>query len=285
MDGSGSDLGYEDVSSGDSVYFETECGKTFSVGGSIQTSLFINPQVSVSSTCELKSFDIVLHNSRKSCSQEKYMSMISVDRETGRNSAMHDSSSNGIYISFRQSIMEFMYKGWNLDVVVDTNGVRCVIFRYLPECDGTSDKSELKNLLCSLHFLTEASVYRSKLFFCLRNLEKALSTPSLHNTTDESGSHGIMFHTWGGSPLTSSTVRMGVGDQWLFTQATISGIYIAGCEVKDSLVNRFEEFNASFSVGGEFRAINFECKVLRVCINNFLMLVYNLSFLFSLSFI
>ncbi|KAI3452089.1 hypothetical protein Pfo_008754 [Paulownia fortunei] len=257
MDGSGGDLSYEELSSRETIFFESECGQTFSVG-SKQASLVTNPQVFVNSTCELKSFDMILHNSRKSCSLETHMSMMPIDRETGRKSALHDTSSNGIYITIQKSMVEFMFKGWNMDVVIDITGAQCIIFKYLTEYDGTSDKSELKNLLCSLNFLTEASVYHSKLCFCLRNLEKALPLASLHSTADESTSHGITFHMWGDSPLIVSTERL--GNHWLFGKIVISGIYMAGCQVKDILVNAFEEFHASYSVGGDFQAISCECK-------------------------
>ncbi|KAL7101240.1 hypothetical protein ACP275_08G043400 [Erythranthe tilingii] len=259
MDGSGGDLSYEEGSITESLYFETGSGQTLSVR-SKNASLITNPQVFVNSTYELKSFDIVLHNSRKSCGLETYVSMIPVDSETGRKSTLNDSSSNGIYICFQQSMVEFMYKGQNLDVVIDTNGVQCIICRYSTECDGMPNKSDLKSLLQSLIFLTEASVYHSKVCFCLRNLEKVLSSASLHTdtTTDESGSHGITFPTRVDSPLIVSTESL--ENQWLFTKVTISGIYIAGCQVKDILVNKFEEFNGSFSVGRDFQAISCECR-------------------------
>ncbi|KAL8044377.1 hypothetical protein ABFX02_08G042900 [Erythranthe guttata] len=257
VDGSGGDISYEEGSITESLYFETGSGQTLSVR-SKNASLITNPQVFVNSTYDLKSFDIVLHNSRKSCGLEMQMSMIPVDSETGRKSTLNDSSSNGIYISFQQSMVEFMYKGRNLDVVIDTNGVQCIICRYSTECDGMPNKSDLKSLLHSLVFLTEASVYHSKVCFCLRNLEKVLSSASLHTTTDESGSHGITFPTRVDSPLIVSTESL--ENQWLFTKVTISGIYIAGCQVKDILVNKFEEFNGSFSVGRDFQAISCECR-------------------------
>ncbi|KAK6129040.1 hypothetical protein DH2020_037201 [Rehmannia glutinosa] len=247
IDGSGGNQSYEEVSSRETVYSESECGRTFVVT-SKHSSLATKPQVFVNTTCELKSFDMVLHYSRKSCSQETYLSMMPNERETGRKSTMHDTSSNGIYISIQQLVMEFMFNGRNLDVVIDTTGVRCIIFKYLTEFDGISHKSELKNLLRSLSFLTEASVYHSKLCFCLINLEKALPSASLHSSADEFCFHGVTFHTWDDSPLIASTERP--GDHWLFTNIVVSGIYMAGCQVKDILVNQLEEFNASFSVGG-----------------------------------
>ncbi|KAK4393366.1 hypothetical protein Sango_1807400 [Sesamum angolense] len=103
----------------------------------------------------------------------------------------------------------------------------------------------------------EASVYHSKIGFSLRNLEKALSSMSLQSTVEESSSHGIASNV-GDAPFIVNTETL--RDHWLFTNFVISGIYIAGYQVKDMLVNEFEELKASFSVGGEFQAISCECK-------------------------
>ncbi|KAL0332240.1 UNVERIFIED_CONTAM: Vacuolar protein sorting-associated protein 13a [Sesamum calycinum] len=255
-DGSGDDPCYEEASCRETVYFEFGCGQTFS--RSKRTSSVTNSQVFANSTCELKSFDMVLHNSRRNCNSENYMSRISIDREAGENLGMHDNSRTGVYISIQQAKVDFLMKGWDVDVVIDMTGVQCIIFRYLIEFDGTSDRSELKNILHSLNFLTEASVYHSKICFSLRNLEKALSSMSLQSTVEESSSHGIVPQMWGDAPFIVNTETL--RDHWLFTNFVISGIYITGYQVKDMLVNEFEELKASFSVGGEFQAISCECK-------------------------
>ncbi|KAL3616453.1 hypothetical protein CASFOL_039843 [Castilleja foliolosa] len=237
VNGSGGNQSYEEVSSRETNYSESECGQTSFVR-SKQSSLITSPQVFVDSNCELNSFEMVFHHSRKSCSQETCLnpSMIPHEREAARKPTIHDTSNNGVHISMQHLMMEFMFNGRNLDVVIDTTGVRCMIFKYLTEFDGTSHKSELNNLSCSSNFLTEASVYRSKLCFYLRKPEKALPPASLHTLADESSSH------------------------WLSTTIVLSGIYMAGCLVKDILVDQLEELNASFSVGGEFQAISCECK-------------------------
>ncbi|KAG8384490.1 hypothetical protein BUALT_Bualt04G0123100 [Buddleja alternifolia] len=233
MDRSNDLLSCEEVSSVETVYSESES----KLSRSKQASLVTNTQFFVNSTCELKSFDIVLHNSRKSCSLE-----------------------NGIYISIQQLMIEFIFKEWNMDVIIDAIGLRSTIFRYLPELDGNSDKSELKNLLLSLNFLTEASVSHSKLCLSSRHLEKASTSASLHNTTNESSSPSTMLLTWGDSPLIINTGSL--GNHCLLASIVVSGIYIAGCQVKDILVNenRFEKFSASFSVGGKFETISCESK-------------------------
>ncbi|GFP80965.1 hypothetical protein PHJA_000239800 [Phtheirospermum japonicum] len=237
VNGSGGNQSYEEVSSRETNYSESECGQTIFVR-SKQSSLVTSPQVFVDSNCELNSCDMVLYYSRKSCSQENCLnpSMTPSERETGGKPTVHDPSNNGVHISMQHLMTEFMFNGRNLDVVIDTTGVRCIIFKYLTEFDGTSHKSELNNLSCSPNFLTEASVYRSKLCFCLRKPEKALPSASLHTPADETSSH------------------------WLFTNIVLSGMYMAGCLVKDILVDQLEELNASFSVGGELQAISCECQ-------------------------
>lgn len=246
--GSGCNLHCEEARSRETAYVESDCEQTFSVRSN-QRPLVAKSQVFVNSSFDLKSVDIVLHSSRKSCNLETYMKTIPSDRETGKKSALNDISRNGIYLSIQHSMLEFNITGQDMDVVIDTTGFRCIIFRYLSDSYGSSDKSELKNLLCSLNFLTEASVYHSKLGFHLRNLKKALPSASLHSTSSESS-----------SPLIMSTESP--SDPWLFTNISTSGIYMAGCPVQDVLVNDLGEFNASLSVGGQFQAVSCECKVL-----------------------
>lgn len=250
--------GRKAASGRETVYVESECRQTFSVGSN-QGSLVTYPQVFVKGKLELKSLDMVFHKSRKSCSSETSISTIPADRETGRRPAMNDMSHNGIYISIQHSAMEFIYKGLDMDLIIDTTGFQCIIFRYLAEFHGTSDISELKNLLGFLDFLTEASISHSKFRFGLTNLEKALPSASLCSTAAESSCHG------------TESLR----DHWLFINIVISQIYIAGCPIKDILVHDFEEFNAAFSVGGEFQAISCECKVLYLLYIRFLFMLCN----------
>ncbi|KAL3833397.1 hypothetical protein ACJIZ3_008133 [Penstemon smallii] len=252
-DGSNGRLNNEEESSGETVYFESENGETFLNRN--KQALLVTNQFIVNSTCEIRSFDIVLHNSRKMFSQENYMNMMSIDREIGGKSAMHDSSGNGIYISVQQLIVELIFRGGNIDVVFDTAGVRSTIFRYLTESEGCFDKSELKKLLCSLNLLTEASVSHAKLCLCLRTFEKALRSASVHYTADASSLHGKTLNMIGESSSVMNTERL--GDHCLITNIICSGIYMGGCQIKDILINdkRFEELNVSFSAGREFQKV------------------------------
>ncbi|KAL8476053.1 hypothetical protein ACS0TY_028647 [Phlomoides rotata] len=255
--GSCPDLHCGEARSRETAYVESECEQTFSVRSN-QRPLVTKSQVLVNSSFDLKSLDIVLHNSRKSCSLETYMNTMPLDGETGKKSALNDILWNGIYVSIQHSMLEFNITGQDMDVVIDTTGSRCIIFRYLSDSYETSDKSELKYLLCSLDFLTEASVHHSKFCFHLRNLKKALPSASSHSTFSESSSDDAEFHVWDDSPLIMSTDSP--SDHWLFTNIATSGIYMAGCPVQDVLVNDLDEFNASLSVGGEFQAVSCECK-------------------------
>lgn len=248
------DLSREAASGRDTILVESESRLS---DRSSHVSHVIYPQVLLKGKLELKSLDMVLHKSRKSYSSETYTDTLSTDRETGSRSAVNDISHNGIYISMQHSVMDFIYKGQDMDVIIDTTGFRCIIFRYLTEFHGTSGKSELKNLLGFLDFLTEASISHCKFCFCLRNLDEALPSASLCNTAAESSYHG-----------TES-----LQDHWLFVKIVISQIYMAGCPIKDILVHDFEEFNAAISVGGDFQAISCECKVLCLLYRRFFVYV------------
>ncbi|KAL6551686.1 hypothetical protein OROGR_007840 [Orobanche gracilis] len=240
VNGPGGNQSNEAISSRETLYSESESRETSFVRCK-PPSLVTNPQVIVDTNCQLNSFDMVIHCSRRSYSQETYLSMVPNEKGTGGKSTMPDTPSNGIYISIQHLVMEGVFNGRNLDVVIDATGVRCVIFKYLTEIDETFLIFELKNLLRSLNFVNEATIYHGKLCFCLRNPEKGLSSASLHSPADE-----------------SSTERL--ADHWLCTNIVLSGVCMAGPHVKDILVDQFEEFNASFSVGGELHAISCECK-------------------------
>ncbi|XP_057771209.1 LOW QUALITY PROTEIN: uncharacterized protein LOC130991025 [Salvia miltiorrhiza] len=234
-------LPYSATSGRDTICVESDSRLS---GRSSHGSRVTYPQVFLNSKLELKLLDMVLHKSRKSYSSETYTNNLPTERETGSSSALNDISRNGIYISMQHSVTEFIYKGQDMDVIIDTTGFRCIIFRYVTEFQGTSEKSELKNLLGFLDFLTEASISHSKFCFCLKNLDEAFPSASLSNTAVESSSHG------------TESLR----DHWLFVKIVISQIYMAGCPIKDTLVHDLEEFNAVFSVGGEFQTISCECK-------------------------
>lgn len=245
MNVSGRDRSHQEASGRDTVHAESEYSQTSSVRNSCG-SLVTYSQVVFTSKLELKSLDMVLHKSRKIYGSETYASTLPTDRETGSMLVGNDISHNGIYISLKRSMVEFIYKGQDMNVMIDTTGIRCIIFRYLTESHGTSDKSDLKNILAFLDFLTEASISQSKFCFCLRNLDEALPSASLCSTAAESSSPG------------TESLR----DHWLSIKIVISQIYMAGCPIKDILVHDFEDFNAAFSVGGELQAISCECKVL-----------------------
>lgn len=249
------DQSHLEASGRDTVRFKSEHNQTLSVR-STSGSLVTHPQFFFTGKLELKSLDMVLHKSRK-IDMGKSANTLPTDRETGSMSA-NDISHNGIYISVKHSLMELKFKGQDTDVMIDTTGFRCSVFRYLTEFHGSSDKSELYNLLGYLDFITEASISHSKFCFCLRNLDEALPSASLC-TAAESGSHG------------TESLR----DHWLIIRIVISQIYMAGCPIKDILAHDFEDLNASFSVGGEFQAISCECKVLCLLQARFLcMLCY-----------
>lgn len=241
---SGRDQSHLEASGRDTVRLRSEHNQTLSVRSTCG-SLVTHPQFVFTCKLELKSLDMVLHKSRK-IDMAKFANTLPTDRETGSLSAANDISHNGIYISVKHSVMELKFKGQDMDVMIDTTGFRCSIFRYLTEFHGSSDKSELNNLLGFLDFITEASISHSKFCFCLRNLDEALPSASLCSASAESGSHG-----------TES-----LHDHWLFIRIVISQIYMAGCPIKDILAHDFEELNAAFSVGGEFQSISCECKVL-----------------------
>ncbi|XP_051117331.1 uncharacterized protein LOC127242033 isoform X2 [Andrographis paniculata] len=256
IDGSGRDVN-EGLSSKEWSPFDYEGGES-SVALSEQIAFVADPQVFLKCACELRSFDLVIHNSRRDYSLATYMSIATTGGEIGRKLPMHDIHRNGIYATFQKLIMEFTFDGHNVDSTVATTEVRYVIFRYLDEFDETVNKSELKHILSSLNFLTEASLHHGKVCFFLRNSEKALQLVNLHTAAEESGSSVSSSHTWGASSSTVNTERP--GEHWFSAEILFSEVYLGESEVKDILINDLVESNASISIGGEIKAISCECK-------------------------
>ncbi|GER30822.1 hypothetical protein STAS_06785 [Striga asiatica] len=248
FDGSVGNQRYKELSRRDTDYSEVECGPASFVRS--RQSSPTNSLVYVNSDFELNSFDMILHHSRKTFSQETYRSTMSSEGEIGRKL--------GIYVSIQRLVMEFVFNGWELDIIIDQTGAQCIIFRYLTEFDGNFCESELENLLRSLNYLTEASACYGKLCFNFRNSEKAPPLGSLHRPANESSSHGVTLYTQEDSSLFVSTETS--SDCWLSANIVLSGICIIGSQMKDILVDKLEEFSAFCSVGGEFQAISCECK-------------------------
>ncbi|CAA0840903.1 Protein of unknown function (DUF1162 [Striga hermonthica] len=248
VDGSVGNQRYKELSRSGIEYSEFDCGPASFVR-SRQSSL-TNYLVYVNSDFELNSFDMILHHSRKTFSQETYRSIMSNEGEIDRKL--------GIYVSLQRVVMEFVFNGWDLDIIIDQTGARCLIFRYLTEYDGTLCESELENLLRSLSYLTEASACYGKLCFNFRNSEKAPPLGSLHRPANESSFHGETLYMQEDSSLFVSTETS--SDRWLSANIVLSGICIIGPQMKGNLVDKLEEFSASCSVGGEFQAISCECK-------------------------
>lgn len=235
---------------------ESESGGVFKSSQESRDYRFI-----FSTTCEIKSLDVVLHNSRK-INLEEHIKAISIDKETGRNLVICDACGNGIYISVQPSTAEFVSKGGIIDVVIDASGVQLLIFESLTESEGSSDKSGLRNLLSSLNFLTEASVSRTKLWLHLNTTDSTSTLPSarLHNAADASSFYSK--HILGESSSVVSDQRL--EHQCLFMSVKVARIYMAGCKVKDVLFNEnnIEKLSLSFSAGADIRSLSCNSKVL-----------------------
>ncbi|XP_073288877.1 uncharacterized protein [Primulina huaijiensis] len=258
MFGSGDGPSYQELPSRKSVYSDSGSGET---GLSIvsRESIVTSTQFVVHSTCELKSFDFVLHNSRESFNLENYMNVMPIERVTGRISATHDASGLGIYFSLQQLMTEFNIKGGDMDFIVDVTGIRSIIFRYLADSERSFDKYELKNLLCALIFLAEAAITHCRVHLCLRS-GKDFPSIGINSTDDLSCSHGKTTHMLGDLPLEVNAE--GLVDHWFSAIICISGLYMVGWEVKDILVSeqKSEDFSAEFSVGGAFQNFSWQSK-------------------------
>ncbi|XP_073156297.1 uncharacterized protein [Henckelia pumila] len=255
--GSGDGPRYQELPSRDSVYSDSERETVLSIGS--HESFVTSTQFVVHSTCELKSFDLVLHNSRESFNLENYMNVMPIERETGGISATHDTFGLGIYISLQQLMTEFNIKEGNMHFIIDITVIRSIIFRYLAESERRFDNYELKNLLRAQNFLAEAAITQSRACLFLRSC-KNFPSIGINGTDDLSCTHGKTTDMLGDFPLEVNAE--GLVDQWLSANICISGLYVVGWEVKDILVSeqKLEDFTAEISVGGAFQNISWQSK-------------------------
>ncbi|KZV24988.1 hypothetical protein F511_01958 [Dorcoceras hygrometricum] len=217
MYGSGVGPSHQEIPSRESVYSDSESGDTVLKIGSHE-SLVTSTHFVVRSTCELKAFNLVLHNSRESFNLENYMNVMPIDRETGRISATHDTSGLGIYISLQQLMTEFNIKGGDMDFIIDVTGIRSIIFRYLAESERRIDKFELKNLLRCLNFIAEGAITKIRMCLCLRSC-KYFQSIGINSADNLSCSHGkTTRHMLGDLPLKGGSVLL---------EATAAALFVA----------------------------------------------------------
>ncbi|CAA3031419.1 Hypothetical predicted protein [Olea europaea subsp. europaea] len=248
---SSDDLSHQEASRQETFYADSGSEETFMARGGPTSLIITHVQMSVNNTCELKSFDIVIHNSRQCYSMENS------SRVTGTKLAMREMPGHGIYISGPKLFMDVSFRRGNMDIIIDLSGFRSIIFRYPAEFEESLHKSEINNLLRSLNFLIEASISHIKLCFFLRTLKKDLPRASLSTAMDEPTSNSNALCMAEHSPMVTST-NAELGDHPVLATIALSEIYVSSCPVKDILAREHvpNKLSASFSVGEEFQTIS-----------------------------
>ncbi|CAK9182115.1 unnamed protein product [Ilex paraguariensis] len=261
------------------VFVDVESEGSLLGGTQGASSIYMNTIFVANNISELKSLDIVLHNSRKTYNIEDYVK--TVDGVRSKKLAMHDLPDYGICILVQQSFMDFSFKDGKVEVLIDVSEVRSVVFRFVSEVAKSSgefapDQFRLENLLLhSLNCLYEVSIPRCTFSLWLGLLQEP--SGSVSNGVDASTSGGKVSHMVEDSPRTVDTERYGVqsfsfgqklgftsnilappSSHWLHVNIALSEVYLAGCPEKNILVgaHNLNKLDASLSVGRQFQAIS-----------------------------
>ncbi|KAE9466916.1 hypothetical protein C3L33_01182, partial [Rhododendron williamsianum] len=219
----------------------------------------------ISSTFEIRSIVLILHNSRKSNMENSVMPFDTtwgVYNAVAKKFAMDGLPFYGILFCVQQTSLEFLCEESELEVIAHLTEIRSVIFRDQNDICITLDKFQHRNLLHSLSCLYELSLSHCTSALRLASLQNDLHSGSVSDAAEGSSSVGKISHVVEDSatpPQESNTpnrVAPAIGT-WLVTNFTISEIYMTGLLVKKILVGaqKSTKLECSVSVGHEFRMI------------------------------
>lgn len=218
----------------------------------------------ISSTFEIRSIVLILHNSRKSNMENSVMPFDTwgVYNTVAKKFAMDGLPVYGILFCVQQTSLEFLCEESELEVIAHLTEIRSVIFRDQNDICIRLDKFQHRNLLHSLSCLYELSLSHCTSALRLASLQNDLYSGSVSDAAEGSSSVGKISHVVEDSatpPQESNTpnrVAPAIGT-WLVTNFAISEIYMTGLLVKKILVGaqKSTKLECSVSVGHEFRMI------------------------------
>ncbi|XP_052203810.1 uncharacterized protein LOC127809144 isoform X3 [Diospyros lotus] len=230
------------------------------------------PLLLVKGTFELGSMDMVLQNSRKKKNMANHVTTF--DSVTSKKLALHGLPEYGILIYVQESILDFSFEEWEVEVVVDLSTIRSVIFRDSSDIWETSNQSQYRSLLHSLSGLYEIFISHCAFALGLAFLQDDLNlgsegecSTSVGNIsykvedsfpasdTEQSSTQSSYLGQKSGLPPSRVTLA---SNQLLVMNTTISEIYVAGLFVKKFLLGDQKSIKHKFSlsIGRKFQRIS-----------------------------
>ncbi|XP_042508366.1 uncharacterized protein LOC122084300 isoform X2 [Macadamia integrifolia] len=238
-------------------------------------------QFFMDATVELRSLDLVLHDSRRNHIIENYMKAYGISSSKKLN--MHDVAECGIVTNLHQSCIRISREEGKLGVFIESAGIQSVIFQYWSELGHYSDLSELKDLLHqSPNCLYEFSLSNCSLNLWATSDGNALSLGRVKDVLDRSSSntkgscimqssplelvseslnvHSSGFHHKGSSRLITSNIQAASPSLQILMTVELGEVFMAKCALKKFLLvaHKPKKLFSSLSICGEFHTISWK---------------------------
>nr|XP_009789529.1 PREDICTED: uncharacterized protein LOC104237139 isoform X2 [Nicotiana sylvestris] len=243
---------YEDLLRRESADSESERALKNRI--TLVASVLTDTTFNVSTTCELRSVNMILYDSRKG-----YISHDNVaDANTiaDRKSTVQPVRGYGVNVSLAHSYIRFSFEEEKAEVLIGFSEFESDIFRYPNEIVDTSDQVK-PQLIWSLNSLYQASLSHCKISLSLRTLGDNIMQASQRNVVDGSdSSRHVASMSLNHSPSLVNDVNPSF--DWLTIRISLGEVYLARCAVKNLLLrgNELKTLEASVSVGGQFQTIS-----------------------------
>lgn len=211
----------------------------------------------INSTFEIRSIDLILHNSWKSNNMENsvipFDTIWGADNAVARKFVMDGLPVYGILFCVQQTSLEFFCEESELEVIAHLTEIRSVIFRDQNDICMTLENFQHRNLLHSVSCLYELSLSHCTSALRLASLKNDLQSGSMSDAAEGSSSVGKISHV----VEDSATPPQGAIDTWMVANFAISEIYMTGLLVKKILVGaqKSTKLECSVSVGHDSRTI------------------------------
>ncbi|XP_055802836.1 uncharacterized protein LOC129872026 isoform X2 [Solanum dulcamara] len=207
-------------------------------------SVLTDTTFNVSTTCELRSVNMILYDSREG--YNAHNSMADANTIADKNSTVQPIRDYGINISVAHSYIRFSFEEEKVDVLIGFSEFESDIFQYPDEIVDTSNQVEQQLLVWSRNSLSQASLSHCEISLCLRALGSSFLQAGQGNVANGSDSRH------------DASMSLNPSFDWLTISISLAEVYLARCAVKSLLVrgNELNTLKASLSVGGQFQTIS-----------------------------
>lgn len=222
-------------------------------------SVLTDTTFNVSTTCELRSVNMILYDSREG--YNAHNSMADANTIADKKSTVQPIRGYGINISVAHSYIRFSFEEEKVDVLIGFSEFESDIFQYPDEIVDTSNQVEQQLLVWSRNSLSQASLSHCEISLCLRALGNNFLQASQGNVVNGSDSRHDASMSLNHSPSFINYVNPSF--DWLTISISLAEVYLARCAVKSLLLrgNELNTLKASLSVGGQFQTISCQSQV------------------------